>query len=102
MASTEGPLWEFTTEPASYDIPLFAGWNLISLPLIPDSTNIEDVLAGIMANISTVYGVWAYDAETQTWSSYVPYLGGDLNTMTDGKGYWIYMTNPCTLTIEGS
>ncbi len=87
----------FTTLISSYDIPLVAGWNLISLPLIPDSTNIEGVVAGI-----SVDGVAAYDGATQTWSLYSPGAPSDLTEMTHGKGYWVKVTDAYTLTIEST
>ncbi len=80
-------------------IALEQGWNLISLPLIPDDGNITAVLADIMGNVSIV---WSYDAATGEWSSYIP--GGptpSLTTMVDGKGYWIDMNAAGNLTIEG-
>jgi len=70
----------------TYDIPLGAGWNLISLPVIPDSTDIEDILADIMPNVE---GVWAYDNATGRWSVYSPGEPSDLAEMTWGKGYWV-------------
>jgi len=88
------------------------GWNLISLMLIPTSSDITDVLAGI----EEVVSVWAYDASIEDpderWSFYVPEPGlGDLEKMVDGKGYWIEMQGPhgdeeeyeeiVTLTIVG-
>jgi hypothetical protein len=79
-------------------VPLDEGWNLISLPLIPDDTNIETVLAGVSSNVATV---WHYDAGTATWSSWAPVWGGDLLTMEDGKGYWIQMNAADTLIVEG-
>ncbi|MFC1969329.1 SdrD B-like domain-containing protein [Chloroflexota bacterium] len=78
-----------------FDIPLFAGWNLIGLPLIPDSVNIEDVLAGI-----NVEGVATYDGSTQTWQLYNPGAPSDLTEMTTGIGYWVKVNTPCTLTIN--
>jgi len=85
-------------------IDLAAGWNLASLMLIPTSSNITDVLDGI-----NVVSVWAYDASiedpAERWSSYVPGdVPGDLETMVDGKGYWIDMgeiSGPVPLTIQG-
>ena len=86
-------------EPAlPYDIPLVVDWNLISLPETPSSSAIGDVLAGIIADVEIV---WYYDGATATWSYYIP--GGPpptLNNMTEGKAYWIKMTNPNTLTIN--
>jgi len=88
----------YTTVVTTYDVPLVSGWNLISLPLIPGS-NIEDVLAGIMTDVESV---WAYDGATQTWSFFVPGGPPSLTEMTEGKGYWVNVTNPCVLTVEGT
>jgi hypothetical protein len=95
---------EFTTAAedvpvTSYDISLSAGWNLISLPLIPTSTAITDVLSGISPKVNIV---WYYNAALDSWSSYKPGIGGDLSAMEDGKGYWIFMDDPDTLTVNGT
>jgi len=80
--------------------PLNAGWNLISLPLIPNDNDIAVVLAGV-TNINNINTVKYYDAATDTWSSYTP-AGGALTTMEDGKGYWIFMNDDDVLTINGT
>jgi C1A family cysteine protease len=81
----------------SYDIDLVEGYNLISLPLIPDSSDITDVLAGISGNVTIV---WYYDAGTWLW--YVPGSpGSTLPAMEDGLGYWIFMNNADTLNVTG-
>lgn len=91
------------TEPVTtYPISLAAGWNLISLPLIPTSSAITDVLADLIT------------AETVDWVDTFVYENGLLvekkwdppailqNTeMSDGQGYWINMTADDTLTISG-
>jgi len=85
------------------DIPLNQGWNLISLPLIPDNTSIGVVLAGIENNILSVF---SYDANSTAnpWSSWIPRSGipASLTEMTDCKGYWINMSVPDTLTVSGT
>jgi len=86
----------------SYPIPLEAGWNLISLPLIPDYNDIATVLTGLSgdANIN-VDVVKYYDVAIEDWVSYKPGFSGDLNTMEDGKGYWIFMNEADILTVNG-
>jgi uncharacterized repeat protein (TIGR01451 family) len=82
----------------SMNIALKTGWNLISLPLIPNNSAIGTVLAGVLGNVSIVYG---YDPSAG-WKSYIP--GGptpSLTTMVDGKGYWINMIAAATLTVNG-
>jgi len=85
-----------------YDIGLNAGWNLISLPLIPFDMDIDDVLDGISV-AGSVDIVWAYDADTETWGFYDPDFDvGDLAEMKDGVGYWLNMKVPAILTIYGT
>jgi hypothetical protein len=84
-----------------WNITLSEGWNLISLPLIPENSSIEAVLSGIMEHVDSV---WAYDAETGKWLMYDPDTPevSNLDKMVDGVGYWIKMTAAATLTIHGS
>jgi hypothetical protein len=84
-----------------WNITLSEGWNLISLPLIPDNSSIEAVLSGIMEHVDSV---WAYNAETGKWLMYDPDTPeiSNLHEMKDGVGYWIKMTSNVTLTIHGS
>lgn len=93
----------FACAGVSANVPLNKGWNLMSLPIIPNKSAIGTLLAGI---INDVTSVWYYDPTiadpNQRWRSYVP--GGPTPTLTkieDGKAYWIDMKNPGTLIVEG-
>jgi len=79
-------------------IDLAAGWNLISLPLIPLDSAINAVVAGILDN---VISVWHYDAAVKHWYSFVPGGPTDLTSMRDGKAYWINMKAAQNLTLAG-
>jgi len=82
------------------DIALGKNWNLISSPVVIDDDNddIATVLSGIKDNINVVQ----YYESAGNWKSYIPGGGSnDLTTIEDGKGYWIYMDNPDTLTLTG-
>jgi hypothetical protein len=89
-----------TAAPAADTISLEAGWNLISLWLIPANTSIEVVTADILDNLDNRSGVWAYDAQTG-WHSYRPGAPPDLTEMTTGWGYWIKMNATDTLPVTG-
>ena len=82
-------------------VPLSAGWNLVSLPVVPSSTAIKTVLGPIMSEVNVV---WSYTGTgtTRTWQSFTPPGTGALTTMVDGNGYWIYMTKPDTLIFSGT
>lgn len=91
----------------SYNITLNEGWNLISLPLIPTSNNITDVLAGV-SGIGNVTQVWAYDPTLlpgDAWVScftHLPWSANELKEMNDGVGYWIVVSGgTATLTVNG-
>jgi serine protease len=99
-STTEGPVWEFTTglPVTTYNITLAADWNLVSLPLIPDNTEIATVTAGISDSLSFIY----YYNVTGTWPVYSPgNPASSLTSMEDGFGYWFFMNSPATLEISG-
>ena len=88
----------------SYDITLKPGSNLISLPLMPDDTAIEAVLAGILDRVETV---WQYETSgpDPKWRSYAPGAPSDLRVMRDSPGYWVHLKDDVAgdevLTITG-
>lgn len=75
---------------------LRAGWNLMSLALIPDDSAIGVVLSDISGNVEIVWS-W-YRGRWYSWS---PVVGGTLTTMRDGLGYWVDMAAADDLTIYG-
>lgn len=80
----------------TYDIPLKAGWNLISFPIMPLSTDITSILSGVSSNINSVYYY-----KSATWYIYVPGVFATLGTMSDGNAYWVNAKADCTLTLTG-
>lgn len=82
----------------SIDVTLNKGWNLISLPIVPDDSAIGVVLADVMDNVVSVHH---YRAATGTWLIYAPPDFTSLTTMEDGKAYWINMTAGLNLTVVG-
>ncbi len=96
--------WEITIRrpdalPGAYirSLPLIEGWNLVSLPIQPLNAAPDQVLAPIINNVVVM---WAYDG---TWAFFVPgFTGNNLNQLVPYRGYWIKVTEPCTLVIEGT
>ena len=84
-----------------FAIELQPGWNLISLPLVPTNSSIEDVLSLLLKD-SLLERVWSYDAETDAWHSYAPGAPPDLTMMTDGKGYFVKVTGYNVLIVQGT
>jgi hypothetical protein len=84
-------------EQNSYTIQLHSGWNLISIPLVPEDTNIDSVFSSMAGNYSIVWTT----TSTGGWKSSNQTFG-KLTEITVDKGYLIYMTAPDTLVIEGT
>ena len=84
-----------------YPIELQPNWNLISLPLVPTNSSINNVLS-LLLKEGLLVSVWQYDAETKAWHSYAPGAPPDLTTMVDGKGYFIKVTAYNVLIIQGT
>ena len=87
----------------STDIPLAVGWNLVSVPLIPSSTAITEVLSSIEGDYDLVY---AYDSadESDPWKKYdvdMPSFLNDLYDIDETIGFWIHVTDNVSLTING-
>jgi len=96
---------EISTRLTGYNIQLSEGWNLISLPLIPDATAIGVVISnstlgsGDVSNVGIIRG---YDPATGEFPYYIPATGsGDLTEMRDGYGYWVFMNAADTLAVTG-
>lgn len=83
-----------------YPTQLHTGWNLISLPLTPEDTNVLNVMSPVADNWNSVGSY-----EGGRWKRY-DLAGPDfLNTLTimkPGKGYWLHMKSDDTLSISGS
>jgi RHS repeat-associated protein len=96
-----------TTGPGSAlqatSIPLSANWNLISIPEEPADTDPAVVLASIAGQYTIVY---AYDGcdVADPWKQYDPAdpVSSDLTVIDHVIGFWIEMTSPATLDVDGT
>ena len=93
-------------------ISLTEGWNLISIPMMPENTGISSVLGGIKNNIASgssgEYTIFQYNAEEKTWLKAKPSstgftgpTGKKVTDVTPGYGYFIKMENTDTLKGYG-
>jgi len=87
----------------NFMIELDDGWNLISIPLIPDDQSTESVLGSIAGLYSKVY---FFDSNTKNWEVYNPSRNifdppNTLLQLNMGKGYWLEMRESATLTLSG-
>ena len=85
--------------PTSTNIQLYTGANLIGFPR-SNAQAVVDALASIAGKYTKVF---EYDAGTSSWKSYdvsVPSWANSLQQMRPGYGYWVYVTENCTLTVS--
>ncbi|MBR9702301.1 hypothetical protein GOV13_05270 [Candidatus Pacearchaeota archaeon] len=103
---TDYAFYSFDVTVYSWKIDLVEGWNLVSIPLVPESTNIAAVLGDIKDNIeygsTSQYTIFSYQFDgnddnewlkarpTSSWT-------GDLNYVIPGYAYWIKMSALDTL-----
>jgi hypothetical protein len=89
-----------------YNINLMPDWNLVSLPLMPNSGDI----ATMTSNTGGIQSIWYYDAtktlaagETASdrWLVYTPSTADQdtLSTLQTGRGYWFKM-DPDAFTLS--
>lgn len=117
LKGTTGQYFTKSTQVTSYDINLAAGWNLISLPLLPTTypspLPIADFLEGIQSPCTTanVTSVYYWDASNPTggaggdgWFTYITLApsAATLTAVEPCKAYWINMPRPCTLRVTGT
>ncbi len=82
---------EFDVKQWKDAMPIYLGekWNLMSLPIVPFDTSIEGILAPFSRKFA-VRSIWHYDRCLDEWFAY----GNgqtSLETMEDGKSYWVRM-----------
>ncbi len=88
----------------SYQIDLATGWNLISIPLELTNTSILNVLSSIDGKWDRVKYYDQTDVNDH-WKGYSPAKPpgtNDLLNIDNKMGFWIHVTEPCTLNVTGS
>jgi len=88
---------------SAFNSYLMPKWNLMSLPLIPDSAlyaadQNNSQIKKLTAGVNGLRKVWYYNAAeadpTKRWKIFEPALApelSNLDVMETGKGYWVYM-----------
>jgi hypothetical protein len=104
-SDTEGVRVYITQTRPSYLMDLEKGWNLISLPLIQDDTNIEKVFESIDGDYSAVQ-FYETEDNVDPWKDLEntkPDGLNDLYEVNHTMGIWIYITKSegTTLTVFG-
>jgi len=86
-----------------FEVTLVPGWNLISLPGIPENTDIEVVLADLLPPTCVPghdFQVWYWDCGQ--WYVYCyDTVYETLTTMDECKSYWIYIDRAASFKVKG-
>jgi len=101
-------MWEAWTmtdhiaPPSTASLELHAGWNLVSLPITPSSTD-PAVLFGPVANrVDEVY-VWnVVDGQWQRYMPSAPHYTNSLSSINPRQGLWIKANADAVLTLNGA
>ena len=86
--------------PGSTEQVLCPGWNLVAYPA-GESRELTQALLSISGYYTLVYGYQA--GSTSPWQRYsieAPSWANSLTHLGPGYGYWVYVTQNCTLTID--
>lgn len=86
------------------EVPLALGWNLISLPVVPASTDIAEVLASIEGYYDAVQA-YAGRGDQEEWNSYCAGVPAGTNTLAqvdETMGLWVSVTDNVTLRVMGT
>jgi len=84
------------------DPALISGWNMLSLQLEPEESDISKVLAPLW---NRLVSIWEYDTLLDKWRRYDRTGPSFLNTLEDlhaGRGYWIVLDSSAALKIQGA
>jgi serine protease AprX len=88
----------------SYTYHLKKGWNLISIPIVPQDGNLTAFFSPIMGNVSIV---WEYNSSNASnpWAYHTTmtdkYEQGTLRSVNERLGYWVRCSNDTNFTIVG-
>lgn len=87
---------------ASQQINLDAGWNLVSLQVLPTNTTPESVFAPLGEDF---VAAWTYDNTSRSWTlherSATPSAIAPIRNIEVGQAYWVYLNAPRTWTLSG-
>ncbi|MCK4522481.1 MAG: hypothetical protein KAU20_07950 [Nanoarchaeota archaeon] len=92
-----------TEENVIVSIPLYTGWNMISLPILKTNNSPASVMSHLTGDRTAYY----YDASDvgDHWKGYdstTPEFTWDLDNMEPNKGYWLKVESAQTLSVAGN
>jgi len=91
-------LWITPTGSQNFTKALASGWNLISTPLVLESSSITNVVA----NNTKISKIYYFDGNWETWDSGVTCTSDCLTTIEPLKGYWVKTTAATSISFFGN
>lgn len=86
--------------PKSYTLHFNAGWNLVSIPITPESGQISDIFSvSQQANINVI---WDYNGGDWKYWTTEPGYTNQFSSLSPSRGYYFYCYSPMSVTIYGS
>ncbi len=88
---------ELWGEETQLEVPIKAGWNLVSTPFIHKDANLRQVLSDMEGGWDKVQAFHKQEIEQGYWMSYdvsAPGFLNDFQTMESPKGYWLHVEEP--------
>jgi len=84
--------WTWTvTDPAIYTMQLLKGWNLVSIPITPDT---PDTTAVFGSNSDVILPIYTWNTASRQYY--------DSSTIEIAKGYWVLALNDTQVIITGT
>jgi PKD repeat protein len=85
-----------------FNVPLIAGWNLVSIPLNMDNISVENVFSSISGKWDVVKYYETLDV-ADPWKTYRQGSSvNDLSNLGRTMGFWLHMVEPCWLNVSGN
>lgn len=81
--------------PHQQQINLAAGWNMFSLNVVPSSYAVSSIFSGTNALQQIKTNSRTYSPDMDAWFN-------NLSTLEPGKGYWLNVSSPVNLTVQGN
>ncbi len=86
--------------PLTCTLSLSRGWNLISLPIVPEDASITGIFSNDQLNNINV--IWDYNGGQWLYFTRKAGYSSQFTTMSVSKGYYVYCKTPMSVQIAGS
>ncbi|MGA9140784.1 MAG: hypothetical protein WBZ29_11200 [Methanocella sp.] len=89
-----------TPAPQTFTLSMDKGWNIISLPIIPEDSSIASIFSNDQLNNINV--IWDYNGGQWLYFTRKAGYTSQFSTLSVNKGYYVYCKTPMSVQIVGS